>query len=443
MKKTLSLIFFALISGLKAQTPFCLDAAKAFPAGYHPVALANADLNGDGLMDIASVNQDSNNVAVLFGSGAGNFNAPVYYSVGTGPVSIISGDYNGDGKLDIITGNSGSYNISVLLNSGSGIFSAPVNYATSNIGAIISVDVNNDGKMDVVASNGGVSLVSGIQVLLNNGSGTFSAPVNSAPYSRSSYIATDDFNGDGKADIVISMDSSNGSAYLKVYTGDNTGAFVLQNGYLVNFGPTGTASTPVCSDFNSDGKPDVAISNNYISGGGVYMMINNGSGSFATPVISPASPGTWMVSGDFNGDGKTDLAVLDSIAQVSVLMNTGSGTFSAAASYNTDVYGMTLIAGDLNGDGKIDIATSGITSTNVTILFNKGSGTFMSSVYLSMPAQRMVSGDFNGDGLKDIATTDGSTLAVSYTWYGPRKFCGSCHVYRRKLWSRVFFGGLC
>jgi len=65
--------------------------------------MATADFNGDGLLDIAVANQDSNTVTILLGIGNGGFSpapgSPL--AVGVSPLLIEAGDFNGDGIPDL------------------------------------------------------------------------------------------------------------------------------------------------------------------------------------------------------------------------------------------------------------------------------------------------------------------------------------------------------
>src|SRR5262249_3642722 len=151
-------------------------------------------------------------------------------------------------------------------------------------------------------------------------------------------LAVGDFNSDGKLDLVVA-----GGTYLTVLLGTGTGAF--QSQALVNF-TTGNvifktlARSIAVEDFNGDGKRDLAVANQSgpSTSVSISMLSGTGTGAFQFPLNYAAGKGTDSVAvGDFNGDRKPDLAVANSGSKnVSVLLNTGDGTFQAHADYAVD-----------------------------------------------------------------------------------------------------------
>jgi hypothetical protein len=118
--------------------------------------------------------------------------------------------------------------------------------------------------------------------------------------------------------------------------------------------------------------------------------------------------GTGPVAADFSGDGKLDLAVVDSYSnRVSVLSNRGSGTFADPISYPTDVSPTSLAPADFNNDGKIDLAAALFdgTASRIRIMLNDGRGSLVTlgDFGSTGPVSSLASGDFDGNGYTDLA----------------------------------------
>jgi Ca2+-binding RTX toxin-like protein len=116
---------------------------------------------------------------------------------------------------------------------------------------------------------------------------------------------------------------------------------------------------------------------------------------------------TAVTSADFNGDGKADLAVAN-LANVSVLLGKGDGTFAKALSYAAGSLPRSVTSADFNGDGKADLGVANSDSDNVSVLLGKGDGTFATAVdYVAGHFPKSVtSADFNGDGKADLAVAN-------------------------------------
>jgi hypothetical protein len=165
--------------------------------GFRSPVLAQfavADVNGDGRPDIIVTSPGLNSVSVLMNNGNGSFAPAQTYAVGATPTGVAVGDFNHDGKLDIVTTNSNG-TVSVLMNTGAGAFGAASSYSISGPANSVAVgDFNHDGYMDI-ATTGSTEM----EVLLNNGDGTFGPYQNVGPAGSS--IVAADFNGDGFPDL--------------------------------------------------------------------------------------------------------------------------------------------------------------------------------------------------------------------------------------------------
>ena len=122
-----------------------------------------------------------------------------------------------------------------------------------------------------------------------------------------------------------------------------------------------------------------------------------------------------IVVGDFNGDGKSDLAVANfGSTNVSVLVNKGDGTFHAAVTSPTGTAPQAVAAGDFNGDGKLDLILINQGSPPsgpggaIFLLPGNNDGTFQTPVQIQAdlyPASVAVA-DLNGDGKADLILGD-------------------------------------
>jgi hypothetical protein len=274
----------------------------------------------------------------------------------------------------------------------------------------VVADFNGDGKPDLAIANWYDGTVT---VLLGNGAGGFTAAPGS-PFAASTAptgIAVGDFNGDGHEDLAVT-DNDNGQ--VMVWLGDGTGAFALHPaglhpGFLAGSQPYSVA----VGDFNGDGKPDLAVTDE--GGATVTVLLGTGTGSFTAAPGSPFPVGTNPVSvavGEFNGDGKLDLAIANSKISgntVTVLLGDGTGSFTEApgSPFAAGTYSQSVAVGDFNGDGKLDLAIANYGSNNVTVLLGDGAGGFTaapgSPFTVGTQPSSVAVGDFNGDGRLDLA----------------------------------------
>src|SRR6266478_5617966 len=134
-------------------------AGSPIGVGNNPQDLAAGDFDGDGVIDLAVLNNSDRNVSILIGDGSGGFTASTTkYATGRGAVAIVKADFNGDGKLDLAVANGTDGTISILLGKGDGTFNAQVTYSLSILllvpttpSAFAVGDFNGDGIPDIAA----------------------------------------------------------------------------------------------------------------------------------------------------------------------------------------------------------------------------------------------------------------------------------------------------
>ena len=388
-----------------------------FAVGPQPTSLATADFNHDGKLDLAVI--ESRGVDVLLGNGNGTFKTAATYPAGDGPVWVATGDFNGDGKVDLAVSafdqNTGAISMNVLLGKGNGTFASPIVTGKLKAGGgnVVVGDFNDDGRLDVAI--GGLNLSgnsSPIAVLFGDGTGKFNSPEYVTTGQDPASVATGDFNGDGKPDLI----AANGrSGDVTVLLGNGKGKFQTGPNYAAGYaGYRVSALAMAVGDFNGDGKPDLVV-----SGGDpqyVNVLLNLGEGRFAAAQDFRTEPyGYYVAVGHFTRDGKQDLAIGSDFGQVSVLLGKGNGTFGASKSVETRLPSNGFLAtGDLNGDGISDLATFSFSASTVTVLLGKGDGTFQApNTFFAGPNINWLAvGDFNNDGKLDLVVCAGKFLVV-------------------------------
>jgi len=83
--------------------------------GVNTDSVTAGDLDGDGDLDVAATNQDSNNIGILVNN-AGSLTLSGTLAAGIRPERIVRADVNGDNLPDLATANRDSNTISIFEN---------------------------------------------------------------------------------------------------------------------------------------------------------------------------------------------------------------------------------------------------------------------------------------------------------------------------------------
>ena len=184
------------------------------------------------------------------------------------------------------------------------------------------------------------------------------------------------------------------------------------------------------ADFNGDGLADVLTTSDYtcsdgkcVQGVTLYLYMNNGTG-LNTPVQLPvtltggsfASEAKEVAVSDFNGDGKLDIAAINSSGGITILYGKGDGTFQAPVYVqleNNDAF-TAIVTADFDANGTEDLGV--LTQDGLLwLLYNDGKGNFtqqgvpIDSQPSGFTTTALAVGDFNGDGRPDLAWVEQNT----------------------------------
>jgi hypothetical protein len=250
-----------------------------------------------------------------------------------------------------------------------------------------------------------------IGVRRNNGNGTFGPRVLYDGGSSPEDVALADLDTDGDLDAVVSDFQPPDSGTLNVLRNDGAGNFVLHSTLPM----IDSSFTLTVGDVNGDHRLDAVVA--YTGPGGVGVFLGFGNGTFMPGVVHPTVRGPWQVIlVDLDLDGDLDITTANagdafppSFDSVSVLMNTGGGAFADHVEYRVRKSPRGMVAADVDRDGDADLAVTASTSGTVSILLNKGDGTFPVSP-LSDPLNYAIAalaiGEIDGDGVPDLAAVN-------------------------------------
>ena len=269
------------------------------------------DVDGDGDLDIADGKQ------LLLNDGQGHF---VPGPAAQGCVAL--GDVDGDGDLDCLAnvGYTAQKQLlgHVLFNAGNGSMlqggDAPIGFDCK------LWDLDADGDPDAVCVS---PVVTGANVLINDGKGSFKATPQLLGQAGARGIALGDVDADGDIDVVVSQWFGGGaSAVNQLYLNDGSGQFYTGEVVGADGGDIELA------DIDGDGDLDIVYSQltPYGPFSGPYapsaIHLNDGNGHF---VLSPQTLGDpafqWFELGDLDGDRDLDAFVFH---QLGVTGNYGS-----------------------------------------------------------------------------------------------------------------------
>ena len=414
--------------------------------------IACADFNGDGRWDLAVVSEDDVRAGILLNQGNGTF-AESWFQSEARPRDVVAGDFNGDGHFDLAVISYLSDHVAVYLGHGNGIFTAATGPEIEHgvVVQVVAADFNGDGRWDLAVASSADAYI-----FLGTANGQFQAGQvlhvarTAARQGFIDRLAADDFNADGRVDLVFRDDHGN----MPVYVGQGDGTF--REDTETPLDGVYTFRVPlVTGDFNGDGRADVAAASDAAQST-IAVSLAEAGNRFAAPRRYLLENLVALAAGDFNQDGDSDLLAF-SYSYIArelkgqLLPGHGDGAFQGQATVDPRAPMETLLAADLNHDGIPDLVTVTPSRGDVRVLPGVGDGRFQAptaSPSSLSPARwtadellidrtrthagatDTLTADFNGDGRLDMASTDDVTGTVHVLFgQGDGHFAGE-QIYR-------------
>ncbi|PYQ02014.1 MAG: hypothetical protein DMF83_24450, partial [Acidobacteria bacterium] len=310
-------------------------------------AIALADVDGDGDLDLVTGNAgtpaQTSNLYLNNGSGGFSLAAATLFPSDAGATTAIAlADVNGDGFVDLVVGNNNQRN-RVYLNRGRQTVGTTVTWLGFASGQDVSTDqrattslavgdVNGDGLPDLIVGNNGT----GNRLYLNQGLDAtthawlgFAAGTNiGSETDPTTAVALGDVDGDRDLDLIV----GNRNAVNRLYLNNGTGTFSLAA--TSPFAAAQATTSLAVGDVNGDGALDFVVGN---AGQGNQLYLNAGTQivagiptwqgfGAALPITTDTDATTSLALGDVDGDNDVDLVAGNNGTANKLYRNNGSKT---------------------------------------------------------------------------------------------------------------------
>ena len=404
------------------------------------VSVAAEDLDGDGDPDLVAVDPGTDGILVFQQQRPGRFGiAPAVELLAVvsdfdDPVEVVVGDLDGNGLLDVASANRGSQSGTVFLQLFPGVFDPdpqvlrPPTATVDEVRTITLGDVDADGDLDVVLVSSDAT-VSTLSIFVRRSEDDFGA-VPTLELQLDAVvdsITLADLDGDGDLDLACAAKRATPDSSLSIFRQTAPGEFELSPGIELGLGSEVLESPEqvVAADLDGDGDLDL-VSANSVSGNLTGFRQISAGVFEAEPGIDlelpdgAASPVAVAV-GDLDRDGDLDLVSANTNNSLTVFRQTSPGVFDATpgivlnpgADFLTNPQAVALA--DVDRDGDLDVVASSTVGLEAVVVFLQlapGVLETQPSTVLSPGGSTLdgvlslVVADLDGDGQVEIVTAN-------------------------------------
>ena len=336
---------------------------------------------------------------------------------------IAFGDFNGDGRTDLLyVAKNSSASSGIALSNNAGPYNISQTWPSNFLGIAwhsgtyraIVADFNGDGRADILLQR---QTQGDHYVLLANASGQVTAINQTIPFNQGGQvwsadahrILAGDFNGDGRADVLLQSALASGlnAVFLASATGTFSGTQQTWGNVHLGFRWSQQNAVVQTGDFNGDGKSDLLVQ----SRPDVTLI------DFDVPFPIPTyRPGSFGIANAKSANGNGEIFYTPALQ---IWDRRYQGVDWSAANYNA-------VVGDFNGDGRADIILQGRRAGLTNAQFNvSAAGQIVSANVLTDPTilvatadqYRLYAGNFDGTpgaGVYLQAMTTGGSSSISW-----------------------------
>ena len=395
-----------------------------------PLSVFAADVDGDGAEDVLSTSAADYDADVSWyrNEGQGVFGPQRVITLEvTLPYAVAAADIDGDGDMDVLSASYGEGDVDDTVawyenTDGQGTFGEQkvLGEHVGGASAVTTADLDGDGDLDVVFGTLGY-YTGQVAWFENQGGGQFgtSRQVTQDVDGVESLDAAD-LDGDGDLDLISASFYDNKVAW---YPNQGGGVFGAQQ--LLAEDVAG-ATAALAADLDGDGDFDLALSG-FMDDLIAWSENTDGQGTFAAPaVVSQAGAiGVETVAvGDLDGDGDLDAlaaSVLDGVFSWFENID-GQGDFGPQRPIGQPDLGAIYIeAADLDGDDDLDVLTCNVTTATVAWHENTdGQGSFGPLRVISEDlsgTEHATAADLDGDGDLDVLASATDAYASRVVWF--------------------------
>jgi FG-GAP-like repeat len=360
MRRLLATCAVLLLAALPLHPQILLGPPLPSPTGVSLDGyFAEADFDGDGLLDLLATTSLGSSPRLTFGEGTGLFAAPVLTGLPGSIKGLGAADLDGDGLADALTATVTS--VTRWLGQGDAGFDTPQTIETGGgLKTMRAADLDLDGALDVVVTNEGAGTAPGrLTVLRNAGDGALVKLQELATNGWPDRAEVGDVNQDGVPDVLAGCGAKDGSGqWLFLYAGLSGAQFAAPT--LTFIGPDDANGRPSVALANLVGGEalDVAVAD--YEAGVVRVLRGDGEGAFAPHSIltDGNSPYPFLRAGDLDGDGWPELVLFNRNNHSIAMWPSAGGTgFEAPQLIKVALDGSMRqgVIADLDADGRADL----------------------------------------------------------------------------------------